>query len=166
MRYQGKVWRHIPAGGFSLHAGYILKASGRWNRAGVYGCIYTSLTQPGAIAEYQKYLHFAGITDPNLVKPREIVSIIVDIDPVMDLLDKKASPIPVNSRFLTGDNPSDIVSCRLLADYLRSEGYSGIIAPSAAADDEKNLIIYIDGPAENVELEDGGDRIPILHALE
>jgi hypothetical protein len=65
------------------------------------------------------------------------------------------------STFLTGDTDQDIEQCRKLADELRSFGYVGVLAASAAARGEKNLMIYIDGPASSVMLEDGGDRISI-----
>jgi RES domain-containing protein len=137
--------------------GRILRADGRWNRPGLYGCLYTALTKKGAVAEFQKVLdHFDSYP-----KTREIVSIKVELDPVVDLTDPATSPIPPITAFLTGDTDQDIEHCRKLADQLRSFGYVGILAPSAAIRGEKNLMIYIDGPASSVMLEDGGERIPV-----
>lgn len=157
MRYEGKVWRHLPPGTFGLHVGRILRADGRWNRPGIYGCLYAALSKKGAIAEFQKLLDRFD----DLPKTRDIVSIKVELDPVVDLTDPATSPIPPATAFLTGDTDHDIEQCRKLADELRSFGYVGILAHSAAARGEKNLMIYIDGPASSVMLEDGGDRIPI-----
>ncbi len=161
MRFCGKVWRHIPAGAHPLHVGYILKSAGRWNRAGLYGCLYTSLTQEGALAELRKYLQRAGISDPAALKARVLVSLKVRVENVVDLTDPKTSPIDPASPFLTGDDPQDLQSCRRLADTLRAQGCSGIIAPSAAAPGSKNLVIYFDGPARDVDIDVGGDAIPI-----
>src|SRR5665648_241223 len=74
---------------------------------------------------------------------------------------RKAASVPPDAAFLTGDLPKDIEQCRDLADALRAAGYVGIIAPSAADPGEKNLAIYIDGPASGIYLEDGGERILI-----
>lgn len=157
MRFEGKVWRHIPPRSFALHVGRILGADGRWNRVGIYGCLYTALTKEGAIQEWRKTL--AGIDD--MPKSRDVVSIKVVASPVIDLTDPATSPVPPHSPFLIGDARQDLEQCRQLADSPRASGYVGIIAPSAALPGGKNLIIYIDGPASAVSLEDGGDRIPV-----
>lgn len=157
MRHEGKVRRHIPPRTFGLHVGRILGADGRWNRVRIYGCLYTALSQEGAIEEFRKSL------DPfdDTPKTRDVVSIKVVVSPVVDLTDPATSPIPPDSPFLTGDTDEDRELCRQLADRLRSLGFAGILAPSAALQGGKNLIIYIDGPASAVSLEDGGDRISV-----
>ena len=106
MRYRGKVWRYVSAGAHPLNAGYILRAAGRWNRSGIYGCLYTSLTPDGARAEYHKCLRRAGVV--GATNPREPVSIEVDIDPIFDLTDSGSSPVPPKSPFLTGDDPKEL----------------------------------------------------------
>ena len=161
MKFEGKVWRHIPAGAHPLHVGYILKATGRWNREGEYGCIYTSLTADGAKAEYRKYLSKAGIHKIGLLKPRELVSLLVEISPVLDITNAKTSPVSPKEKFLTSDNSEDLEACRALADILRAQGYVGILAPSSVLSGETNLVIYIDGPSRNVFLDVGPDRIPL-----
>jgi RES domain-containing protein len=157
VRFRGKVWRHIPPRSFPLHVGRILGADGRWNRVGVYGCLYTALTRKGAIEEWRKTLR--GLDDTP--KKRDVVSIAVDIAPVVDLTDPESSPVPPGSPFLTGDSDEDLERCRQLADSLRAFGYVGLVVPSAALPGGKNLIIYIDGPASAVSLEDGGDRVSL-----
>jgi RES domain-containing protein len=140
--------------------GRILRADGRWNRPGVYGCLYTALSEQGARAEFEKIRpKFAAA--PGTSRRRDVVSINVDIDPVVDLTNPETSPVPPNTSFLTGDRPEDIEQRRALAHALRAAGYVGIITPSAAAPGEKNLVMYIDGPAWGIQLDDGGDRIPL-----
>lgn len=161
MKFTGKAWRHIPAGSYPLNLRYLLLASGRWNRAGEYGCLYTSLTRTGAEAEYRKYLRAAGAGGRFPARPRELVSLIVTVEPVMDLTDPGASPVPTTSHFLTSDDDASLESCRALADALRAQGFAALITPSAAKAGAKNLVLYFDGPARNLDLDEGGDRLPL-----
>jgi len=91
-------------------------------------------------------------------KPKDLVKIKVDIDPVMDLTNIKKSLISPGSPFLTGNESEDLENCHVLADTIRDQGFAGIIAPSAALEGEKNLIIYIDGPAGKINLDESGTR--------
>lgn len=160
MRFQGEVWRHIPAGNFPLHVGYILKAEGRWNVPGEYGCIYTALTRQGAEAEYIKHLSRYG-SSPAMSSPRDLITLIVNASPILDQTSKKTSLVDPGSPFLTGSKLEDIEKCRELADLARDRGFQGILAPSASLPGEKNLIIYVDGIASNVDLKEGKIRIPL-----
>ena len=156
IRFSGTVWRHIPAGASALHVGYILRASGRWNRRDQYGCLYTSETKAGSIGEYRKYLESAGIEIG--LKPREVVSLEVSLKPAMDLTDEDMSPVPTDSPFLTGDDPDDFEQCRALADSLRALEFVALIVPSAAVVGTRNIIIYVDGPPSGIRLEEGSIR--------
>ncbi len=161
MKFSGKVWRHIPAGSYPLNLRYLLLASGRWNRAGEYGCLYTALTRAGAAAEYSKYLQAAGAGGRFPTRPRELVSLKVTVEPVLDLTDPTTAPVPTSSHFLTADDDASLESCRALADALRAQGFSGLIVPSSAKVGAKNLVLYFDGPARNLDIDEGGDRLPL-----
>jgi RES domain-containing protein len=160
MRFRGTLWRYIPKGAHPLDAGHILKASGRWNRPGEYGCIYTALTRQGAEAEYEKFLIGAGV-DPEHDTPRDLVTISADIRSVLDQTSQREALVDPASPFLTGDTPGDWEKCRKLADAARQRGYAGILAPSAALAGEKNLVIYIDATARKVVIKTGEKRIPM-----
>ena len=157
MRFASKVWRHIPAGANALHVGFILRAGGRWNRRGRYGALYTALSPEGAIAEYRKYFAQRGM-DNRPQTAHDIVSIEVDVHPVIDLTDTYNGIVDPAAAFLTGDSPEDFEKCRALADDLRAAGFVAAIVPSAASPGEKNLVIYIDGPAQQTALDQGTDR--------
>lgn len=160
MRFRGQVWRYIPKGAHPLDAGYILKARGRWNRPGEYGCIYTALTRQGVEAEYDKFLSGAGV-ELRQDRPRDLVTISADVRSVLDQTSQKEALVDPASPILTGDTPEDWEKCRKLADAARQRGHAGILAPSAALAGEKNLVIYIDGTARKVEIEIGEKRIPM-----
>lgn len=161
IRYQGLVWRHVPTGAHPLHIGYILKARGRWNRSGVYGCLYTSTSREGALAEYHRYLARAA---PGVrTRPRDLVSIRVNLlEPVLDLTDESVlAEFRITRETLTGDTVAARMLCLRLADYARGAGAVGILAPSATSPATTNLMIYPDGPPEGIDLDEGPDREPI-----
>jgi hypothetical protein len=79
----------------------------------------------------------------------------------MDLTDLKESPISPGSPFLIEDDEESLEACRRLADILRARGFAALITPSSAKSRAKNLVIYFDGPAKNIDIDDGGDRFSL-----
>jgi RES domain-containing protein len=113
------------------------------------------LSRDAAVAEYEKVLR--GSSLPRV--KRELVTLEVVVDPVLDLRSRTTRrTVGVTKAALTGDAESDLGSCLAIADWARSEGYSGIISPSAAQDGGAVLAIYVDGPVAGVELYEGGTR--------
>jgi RES domain-containing protein len=82
---------------------------------------------------------------------------------VFDLTDPAIlKSLAINERILEDDSDASLESCRIVADYARSQGNNAILSPSAAAKGETNLNIYIDiPPAANLTLEVGPDRLPL-----
>lgn len=159
--FSGLVWRYIPRGAQPLHAGFILLAAGRWNRHGEYGCLYTSLSPDGALAEYAKELQRLGI-DPTADQPKDLVSLNVVAARVLDLtLAAERRRVGVSLATLTGDTDDALEQCRLVADLARLREYDAILSPSAALAGARNLNLYIDGRADHVRLMDGPDRMPV-----
>ncbi len=161
MIFEGTVWRHIPQGAHPLHIGYILRASGRWNRAGLYGALYTSLSMDGALAELKKNCSISGIALSDLA-PRDLVSIDVKCRPVLDLtMASVRRKIDITLKQLKNDSLGSIELCRIIADWSRQQGYRSILAPSAALKEVQNLIVFFEGPAAHLELDEGSKRFPI-----
>lgn len=159
------VWRHLPRGAHPLDFGRILRASGRWNRPGLYGALYTALSKDGALAELEKYRAAAtpkGASAAINFSERDVVSIEVSIEPVLDLTD--ASTIATLGMDVTqylGDDDDSREACRTVADFARAKGFRGILVPSAAADGEKNLVIFVDIPSAQLTLQAGPDRLSL-----
>ena len=164
MIFEGTVWRHIPQGAHPLHIGYILRASGRWNRAGLYGALYTSLSMDGALAELKKNCLISGIALGDLA-PRDLVSIKVKCKPVLNLT-KAATrrKVDITLTHLRNDSADSIDRCRIIADWSRQQGFRCILTPSAALKEAQNLIIFFEGPAEHLELDEGSKRFPINYS--
>lgn len=138
-----------------------MRARGRWNRQ-TYGCLYTALTAEGALAEYRKRLALLGDVDGDWQR-RDLVSLEVTVEQVLDLTNAAIRrQFGIDIRTMTSDDEAALEHCRIIADVAREREYTSILAPSAAAREERNLMIYVDGPADLIELDVGGDRIPIL----
>lgn len=168
--FQGIIWRNIPRESHPLDVGWILRASGRWNRAGEYGCLYTSLTPEGSRAEYRKALRAMGIL-PAADIERDLVSIQVSLEPVLDLTAREVRRrlarrlglrTAISNETLTADTTDAKGLCRAIADFARVDGFVAILSLSAAKRGEHNLNIFPDvGPARQVQLKAGGDRQPL-----
>ena len=91
--------------------------------------------------------------------PHDLVSIKVDLHPVIDFTEAGNGIVGPAAAFLTGNSPEAFEKCRALADDLRDAGFVAAIVPSAAMPGAKNLVIYIDGPAQQIGIDDGGDRM-------
>jgi len=164
------VWRYVPRDAHPLHVGYILRASGRWNRAGEYGCLYTAISADGARGEYRRYLAALNLK-PEDDAPRDLVSLQVRVSRVLDLStrtirDRVADTLGLDGTLpikrLRDNDPADLSLCLAVADWARAEGYIAIISPSAAIRGAKNLNVYIDiaGPS-HLRLDAGPDRKPL-----
>lgn len=145
--------------------GYILKVRGRWNREGVYGCLYTALTEDGALAEAVKYLKRAGIA-PRFSPPRDLVSLRVRLDGVMDL----TSPSVRRSLRVSLATITRRRRCRsrdVPVDRGPGAAAGALRHPLSVrrAGGATNLNIYVDGRADHCDLSDGGDRIPVTPDL-
>lgn len=153
------MWRYVPAGGEPLHVGHILKAAGRWNRQGLYGCLYTSLTLEGVRAEFTKVITSSGISASGY-PPQEAVLLAASIGNVLDLSDQAHQRrVGADLNLLTLDTPAALAHCRDVADRARKTGHQAILSASAARPGALNLNIYVDGPASAVQLEYGGRRV-------
>lgn len=157
--YRGRTWRHIPASGEALNLHHILHARGRWNRSGLYGALYLSLSAAGARAEWRKYRDGAI---PNVDPPRDLVEIHVAVRPVLDLTDPDMLKVlEVRPGLLVSDSDEALDTCREIADWARSADFAAIRYESAAGTETHNIAIYPDVVRpENVSLE-AVDREPL-----
>lgn len=167
--FSGTVWRHLPAldtrtgqKTHPLNFGRILAASGRWNVAGKFGCLYTALSQRGALGEYAK----ACRRNPGFENTKRVlVSIEVEARPVLDLRKQSVREDRGIARStLRSDDPEDVEACRRVGTAAMYE-HVGILAPSAALDDEDNLMIFESSPDQVLRLRVGGERLAIDQRL-
>ena len=158
------VWRHIPASEEPLHLGWIQLARGRWNtQRPRLACLYTALTREAALGEYHKHFRWSGLGAGGTIKPRDLVSLVVDVEPVLDLTDPEVLQRLniANASMLTGDTPSHHALCRRIARDAVRDGYRAIHAPSAAVEGERTLMIYPESQHGRVRVRNGPDRIPL-----
>ncbi len=157
MRYTGLAYRaHNPAWAFSPTSGAgAARLGGRFNPVGV-EALYASLSDTGAIAEYQQGF-------PHRPQPTTLCAYEVDCEDIVDLtgLDEQnmrhitlaALASPWESQFEEGITPTTWE----IASTLMGEGAAGIIVPSFAS----NAPPY----AKNLVLWDWGNKRPHQIAL-
>jgi RES domain-containing protein len=118
-------------------------AGGRYNPAGKFGALYSSLEEETAIAEVAKGLRASGV-EPVDVPPGEwlIYEIEVEHGQFLDLTDPDAL-----AKLAAGEGlliSTDLSLTQRLASEARKRGYKGILAPSAARPGGINLILFPD----------------------
>jgi RES domain-containing protein len=168
--FEGRVWRHVPAGAHPLDFQYLITASGRWNRRGQYGCLYTALTAEVAIAEYRKLVERRGIRSR-----RDLVALEVRIDPVFDLVTALSTSetrltaregeidlrIQLRDPRVSGDTEDDLEFCRTIADTARESRHYGILAPSAAIPVGQILAIYPENRPDHIWINLAAPRVKL-----
>lgn len=157
------MWRHVPAGTEPLHIGWIEMARGRWNtQRPRLACLYTAFTQAGAVAEYRKHHIDAGLADSCRTQPRDLVSIHVDVDPVLNLTDRvELERRGLTAVALTGPRRTAYPLCHRIAQEAVAAGYRAILAPSAALPGERVLLVYPESSHGRLLLRNGPERIPL-----
>lgn len=159
MRVRRLVWRHVPAGAEPLHFTYMQRARGRWNlQRPRIACLYTAYTRAGTLAEYDKIVR----GDPAYRhRPRDLVSILVDVEPVLDLLDTALQAhYGVSQDEMVA--PSYSTCHRTVRRAILEDGYRAIRAPSASGLREQHtLMLYPERSGGRCSAVNGPDRIPI-----
>ena len=164
MRLTVLGWRHVPRGARASHVHWIHHAAGRWNRQGEYGALYLALHPYGALLEYAKLLRTLGVT-PHMAKPRDLVSVRIDVTQALDL--RHPNWIPSYPRWpseVMGDSADSLARCRALADDAISMGNSAIRVPSSIMPsmiEMDNIIVYPHTRPANWAIDDGPDRFEI-----
>ena len=116
---------------------------GRYNESGVPGVIYTSLDKTTAIAEIIRGLRSRGVS-PNSFGPDDwwVYGVRVSITQPLELEDAQArSTLDVTPEILVGN---DTTQTRRVGNYARENNFQAILAPSAAARGQKNLVLFLD----------------------
>ena len=124
-------------------------AGGRYNDPGIPGVLYTSLNKATAVAEVLRGLRIRGI-NPKHFGPEDwwVYEIRVQVRSLLDLQnDATRSDLSVNAEALLGD---DTAQTRRIGKYARENGFQAVLAPSAVANDQDNLILFIDRLAAEV----------------
>jgi hypothetical protein len=143
-----------------LHAGWMQLARGRWNtQRPRIACLYTAYSAAGALAEFDKLAREeAGYA----TRPRDLVSIQVDVEPVLDLTDSEVQArYGITERQLGGRGYTDCH--RVVREAVLRDGFRAIRAPSAAGDGMLNLMIYPESHDGRLRYADGPDRLAINH---
>lgn len=163
MRIRRTVWRHVPAGTEPLHLGWIELARGRWNtQRPRLACLYTALTPDGAVAEYRKHFTDAGLSGIGRTQPRDLVSIHVDVAPVLNLTDEsELERRGLSTTALTGPRRAAYPLCHRVALEAVADGFRAILAPSAALAGERVLLVYPESSRGRLLLRNGPERVPL-----
>ena len=161
MRFDDTVWRHLPRDGHPLNWGFILEASGRWNWKR-YACLYTSTSKDGVLAEFVKDRR----RTPGYSKPHDICSIDVEIENVLNLTHwKTRDSLNISKDKIISDSINSKRLCKQIGEKAIHEGYNGILAPSAAIENEKNLMVFPSTFSDQIDICLGSERRNVDYRL-
>lgn len=160
MRVRRLAWRHVPAGAEPLHLGWMQRARGRWNtQRPRIACLSLAYTQEGAPGEFAR---LAASEVGHGRRPRDLVSVEVDVEPVLDLTDAGVLA-------QLGIAPERLVEASYVACHAAvrratvGSGFRAIKAPSATVPGQVNLVIYPERGAGRLRLANGPHRLPVNH---
>jgi RES domain-containing protein len=133
-------------------------ARGRWNtQRPRIACLYTAYTRDGALGEYDK---LAREEVGYASRPRDMVSLQVDVEPVLDLADPDLQrAFGITSAELA--SPAYTACHRVVRHAVLKAGFRAIRAPSAAAPGEMNLMIYPESAEGRLRYQNGTTRLAI-----
>ena len=164
MRFRALAWRHIPRGGQPCHLNWIHHATGRWNRQGEYGALYTALHPFGALLELSKSLGNAAV-NAAMVQPRDLVSVDMVVDDVLDLRHENwILAYPGWPTQVLSDSPESYEICRSMADDAIALGVSAIRVPSSLMPGMPpldNVILFPHTRPAQWSVVDGPDRFEV-----
>lgn len=116
---------------------------GRYNDRGVPGVLYTSIDKETAVAEVIRGLRVRGVSSNNFGPEHWwAYEIRVSVSNLLDLReDTTRSALEVTSEVLVTDDTDET---RRIGNYARENGFQAILAPSAAAVGNDNLVLFLD----------------------
>lgn len=125
--FRGTVYRHVPQGADATSAAFS-RGGGRWNPPGEFEALYTSLSETGIRAEFERAAIKRGISTSDLL-PRDLVALSVALKKVADLTDSAVLKV-------LGAAADDLVgesfqSTQELARVIYRAGFEGALVPSA-----------------------------------
>ncbi len=116
---------------------------GRYHDRGVPGVLYASFAAATAVAEVVRGLRARGI-DPANFEPGDwwVYEVRVSINNLLDLRDDETlSYLSPTTNVLVGN---DTAETRRIGNHARENGFQAVRAPSAAAQDTDNLVLFLD----------------------
>lgn len=139
--FKGRVFRIHHKSVDPLSTASARKNGGRFNRAGQYGALYTSVDRKTAEAEVGFRL---GLPVSSL-KDFRVTTIAVELDSILDLSDPLIQKdMGTTPSAIASDSAADKAKLLKIADKARALGYEAILSPSARDPTGKNLSVYPD----------------------
>ena len=149
--FRGTVHRVVRAGVDPLATEGSLAGGGRYNPAGEFGALYASEEAQTARKEVARGLLRRGV-NPASFPPGSWwdYDLEITLTAVLDLTDAAVlSELGIAPGALVAELAA---ITRQIAAEARSRGYQGLLVPSAASPGAKNLVVFAEGIAGNVQV--------------